>query len=731
MLALASRRYAAARPPGADGGGEKLGEARLQLLTTATTLKKLPDFCTANPPSSSLVPASEVRLAFHTLSKSSIRAALVKVHVDHRLALMLAVPWRSRAFTVATVGFGAGLLCVARLFLPTIRVYAIFLHQGLARVLLGATATMPSAFLIAEQSSPPKTPKKNLLILDDRGELSSVEEEEDNPYYDSLDEEERDIMTDESPIPTHLSSRRQTLANPLRVNTGLDFADTAGPMGPMPVERIGFSPTRSSAPLHQSSFPENPSPLRGRSQPGTHSKRLSLHFPIQPPPQRSSRPPSWHTSPVFSQELLKSPTEGNFLTVLAAQERRVLELKDELRRAEEDLSRLKNQWAQHEMSRKQQSARRVLPLQPLRTNFSSLEGSEDELDEPQQVLQREMDRRKALLGSARSSGRKVFSGSRHTRALSLLSPDKGTVSAPFQSDNLRKKLNPPFHPRTPIERSSTSPNMRMNTSRNGDIFTDITGVPSETLLTAGKQMMGDMKDTFWTFVGDIKQATVGSEAIHGHGQNRAPRLHTRSKSYRQPGTFERNRRLQNSTRDLVTSQPRSKQSSMTYDQAATDISSSFWREHGILESPQAGLRRSAEASKRITRLPSNSTLNTPSKPSKDNTDDTWESWGTPTPGHKSSPAKPRTDSTSSCSSDQHRSAESSNVSSPESPTQLLTPQSSAAASDSWPPLIAKIAPEGIKTTALGLMADWERAVARPGDDEDDQGTVDVKMMKAD
>jgi hypothetical protein len=47
----------------------------------------------------------------------------------------------------------------------------------------------------------------------------------------------------------------------------------------------------------------------------------------------------------------------------------------------------------------------------------------------------------------------------------------------------------------------------------------------------------------------------------------------------------------------------------------------------------------------------------------------------------------------------------------------LTPQNGVASTESWPPMLAKIAPEGMKSTALGLMADWERAVSREGDRE--------------
>jgi Domain of unknown function (DUF4048) len=625
---------------------------------------------------------------------------------------MLALPWgRTRLWSVAsaTIGFSAG-FCVARLLLqPHWRLYAVFLRSALARMLaLHSNQNLRAAVLIAEDSPPPKTPQSRILCFDDHGELSSVEE--DDGECDCLHEEERDVMTVESPVLRGDLAERRNIVRPISVNTILDSSGPSSPIRPMPAERFGDSPTHSQAPAYFSlNHHESTSPVRGPSQQGLDrsTKRLSLHFPIQPPSTRSSRPPSWHTSPVLDAEFLKSPTEGNFLTLLAAKERRVLELKEELRRAEEDLTRLKNQWSQQEMSKKKQQARRVLPLQPLQTNFSPFDASDEELDEHHVLIQKEMDRRKAILGGVRSSGRKVFSGSRHTRTLSLLSPDKGTLSTPFSAtDDPRKKIHGPFQPRAPLERSTTTADMRSGTTnpRNSDIINEITGVPKEAILTAGKQMMGDMKDTFWTFVGDIRQVTVGSEGAQPH-----PRPLGRSKSHRSTAT--KDTRL-NRANTLITSQPRGHQTHMTYDPTVTDISSTFWREHGILESPHAGLRRSAEANKR---RPSASQTSAQATPSKSNSlDDSWDVWGTPTPTPHTQRATnshvTRRESGSSTSSDPKSTAESSS-SSPESPTALLTPRSSAAASDGWPPILAKLAPDGIKTTALGLMADWERAVS--------------------
>jgi septal ring factor EnvC (AmiA/AmiB activator) len=71
------------------------------------------------------------------------------------------------------------------------------------------------------------------------------------------------------------------------------------------------------------------------------------------------------------------PNDSNgFLVALAGQERRVLELKEELQKAEDELKRLKKQWAHHEAHKKKAEIRHVEQLQPLQTVVTG--GSSDE-----------------------------------------------------------------------------------------------------------------------------------------------------------------------------------------------------------------------------------------------------------------------------------------------------------------------------------------------------------------
>lgn len=292
------------------------------------------------------------------------------------------------------------------------------------------------------------------------------------------------------------------------------------PMRPAPTERLPGSPTtRTSYESVHTSTHQLPSHSRSSSLTSTaQSKRLSLNFPVLPPSGRPSRPPSWSNSPVTPAESLTSPTEGNFLTVLAAQERRVLELKDELRQAEEELLKLKKHWASHESSRKRSEVRRVQQLQPLSATLPSLDTTEEDADGSSQWMRREMERRKSILSGVKTSNRKVFSGSRHTRTLSLLSPEKTTFSPAYPHPSSRRSDERPHPIRNTLTRSSTTSDIA-NAIPNSDSLPQLDGdgaiVQRDALLKTGKQMATDIKDGLMNFFEDIRQATVGEEAVNG------------------------------------------------------------------------------------------------------------------------------------------------------------------------------------------------------------------------
>ena len=246
-----------------------------------------------------------------------------------------------------------------------------------------------------------------------------------------------------------------------------------------------------------------PIPRRG-------SKRLSLNFQLPSSDTPRSRPTSMIAaspsssrpiSPELEPSVEKDP--GAFLTALAAQERRVLELKEELQKAETDLGKLKTKWAVHEATKKRNEIHRVEPLRemastPQRTSFEAgaLQRSRTNIDD---------ERKRALYIRTKHPQRKVFSGGRHTRALSLLSPS--TMSEKAASPTSPNMSSASHHARNSMPLSAGA--TRLTHTR-----TQTQGSQRDVYHT-GKQIVGDIREGLWTFIEDLKQATVGDEAVSG------------------------------------------------------------------------------------------------------------------------------------------------------------------------------------------------------------------------
>ena len=213
---------------------------------------------------------------------------------------------------------------------------------------------------------------------------------------------------------------------------------------------------------------------------------------------------------------------NTFLTALAAQERRVLELKEELRRAEANLEILKKQWAAHETTKKRNELRQV---EPLRHINAPVPGTTVFASDPMMNYKREQERRKLKPLTTRQPQRTVFPGSRHTKTLSLLSPTT-SLSGPVKSLDTIEPVK--------VRRGTTKG--PAGSSRIPDLAKAPTGhscAPSldkprpsgngqDPILDAGKQLVGDFKEGFWTFFEDLRQATVGEEidTVHGSATRR-------------------------------------------------------------------------------------------------------------------------------------------------------------------------------------------------------------------
>jgi hypothetical protein len=220
---------------------------------------------------------------------------------------------------------------------------------------------------------------------------------------------------------------------------------------------------------------------------------------------------------VDTPSLLSPVDPGELITAIATQERRVLELREELMRAELELNKLKKHWANHEAHKKRVPVRSA--AEPLRLPLAS---HVDAPEDPATRRSADLDRRKALLLGQQGqqstpqhqNRRRVFHGG-HTRTLSLLSPIKPSTEGFDVHEDVTRVDNwkPParetdllagtgyttIYPTPLSKRASWAPR---------SVHQQTSGV---------KQIAEDLKSGLWTFMEDLRQATVGDEPITGQG----------------------------------------------------------------------------------------------------------------------------------------------------------------------------------------------------------------------
>ncbi|KAI6714145.1 hypothetical protein JHW43_003366 [Diplocarpon mali] len=309
------------------------------------------------------------------------------------------------------------------------------------------------------------------------------------------------------------SQRRRSSVSRSSIETILQTGETSPPAA-LPSPHIGNSPNRA----HFAMSPSSRTSLRhtrALSYTPRRPNRLSLSFPVATSissnesaraTPTSSNVPSFPLTPV---EIAQPSSEDHskFLVALAGQERKVLELKEELVKAEEELKTLKKQYARHEATKKKAEIRHVEPLQTVATGDGN---AEDPSTVPRQSS--ELDRRRALLNTLNlpKDSRRKFSGA-HTRTLSLLSPERSNFHQPqtfppvletsAESSGLSSTANIP----------ETSQGLRrIPPSRANARHSYQIGVP-----LGAKQLAEDLKSGMLTFLEDLRQATVGDEAVNG------------------------------------------------------------------------------------------------------------------------------------------------------------------------------------------------------------------------
>lgn len=492
-----------------------------------------------------------------------------------------------------------------------------------------------------------------------------------------------------------------------------------------------------------------------------HAKRLTLNFPINIPPNAfesgASTPASM--TPITRPSALQSPAAlpldpplqftddqddgSGLLTAIASQERRVLELREELSRAETQLDSLKKQWAVSEKTKKRTEInQRAEPLIPLRSpdrpgpavdentrhyrdsSVGSSESPSSAAHHPR--FSRELERRQSMRAAAAkgttvsTNGRRVFQGS-HTRALSLLSPAPGTSTFKQEvEESVARVGRPPRSATLPsVERSPMAVANLEETDDQLAQWRKTMPPPSrEALVRTGKQMASDLREGLWTFLEDIRQATVGEEGISAT-ESRAmapPRA-------RDSSSTSRSRDRLSVQGSKASRSPSSSSSSGAKtsgkDSKSADIDSSFWSEFGIDPTGQKSPNARAASGTNTRGAGESNNLEV---------DDNWgnDDWDTPQPKKMHTPSSSR--STLESKHDQ-------------SPmTQGSSPRTSASFGDWRPihdssipdpsvsdgipwPAITKGPSSKLTRTASNLMAEWERSLSGPSSptlDKDDK-----------
>lgn len=294
----------------------------------------------------------------------------------------------------------------------------------------------------------------------------------------------------------------------------------------------------------------------------------------------------------------------------------MLEIREDLKIAEAELTRLKRQWGAFDSVRKRNAMVNGEPFRPAIPTHSS--PAVDDVEAKRRSI--ELDRRRTMLMSQQlnkectphSGRRRVIRGG-HTRALSLLSPTKpeefSLLDDLLDGHSMTVKDSEPHLQHlgriTPLtssqlnKRASWAPRSTSPNSNNGV-----------------KQMAEDFKAGLWTFVEDLRQVAVGDEPINGGG------LHRRASG-----------RQSDSDRDTIRASVTSSRphASSIFSDHAPSPSSRF--SDPLQDSDTANLGRPRRSSSKRTKHFSWTPLTVDSFDDND-----WSNWDSPAPASSSSPS---------------------------------------------------------------------------------------------
>ncbi|KAJ5469854.1 hypothetical protein N7530_007211 [Penicillium desertorum] len=510
-----------------------------------------------------------------------------------------------------------------------------------------------------------------------------------------------------------------------------------------------------------------------RAQISRHAKRLTLNFPINlnepetpdsnitspgsitPATQPSTRPSP--AQPPGTPMAFDVPDDGyDFLRAIASQERKVMELREELTRAEADLATIKKQWALSEKSRKRAEINHAEPLMPLRSpdfptpEVPSSHGREQSMSSvtstvSQERKSRDLDRRSSMRAAPApgtkigSNGRRVFHGT-HTRTLSLLSP----VSGPSNSSRGEPGLSDAERVgRTP--RSATLPSVDRSNAALMSAHLDESQVPEhllaqwqktlpppsrEALVRTGKQMASDLREGLWTFLEDIRQATVGEEGINGTQTRNTSSNSLAPPNGRKRDSLAKSRSRERLLADGKLSRSSSSSSSRGRGPAAETKTGKDTKSLRTLRAPPSGNKAANRNEATATEQRDHPSSNSIDAQNEDLDD--WDNWDTPISAQKThTPSSSR-----STVASKHDQSPTTQGSSPRTSASFgdLNPASSAlepSASEGIPwPAITKLAPSKLQRTASNLMAEWERSLS-PSPDRTASPSLSRKDSKKD
>lgn len=324
-----------------------------------------------------------------------------------------------------------------------------------------------------------------------------------------------------------LRRRCSSAADRLGPNPNVDAMATTTTFAPAPDTRP-LKPPKSDEAAPATMMPPPSSTEVGSAPPNSglcrSANRLSLTLPIATQTADRARPPpttaasySIPPTPVETPTIPPLADANEFIIAIAAQERRVLELREDLARAEADLASLKRQWTDTG------SFFKPGVIHHAEMPGNSVPGAlDDDAIGPRRSA--DLDRRKLLYQTqsqnqgtpTQGNRRRLFRGG-HTRTLSLLSPARS--NSEFETHGLgipdptsAQLANPAL-----LKRASWQPRSVQNSPI----------VP---------QIVEDFKLGLRAFVEDIRHITIGDEHVSSPSPARSPSaLQQSSAANRGPG----------------------------------------------------------------------------------------------------------------------------------------------------------------------------------------------------